>query len=207
MDGKFSIAWHATRVDRNGSTGLARTYSHVRVTMKGWVKCTIYIRKPLHTLVEINTSEVESNLDGLRPKLIPIPLIKKRFTVPIKQLFGHLFDRVQSGRKIPQVIQVTRTQLPSVPAFAITTYKAQGLTMNKILVDLQVPPGALQVASIYVPLSRVKKEDDIVILRPFDMKVLQVQPSSVQDAELKRLDDLDKKDKTRVCLFHFFEHV
>ncbi|CAF1361625.1 unnamed protein product [Adineta ricciae] len=38
MDGKFSIAWHATRVDRNGSTGLARTYSHVRVTMKGWVK-------------------------------------------------------------------------------------------------------------------------------------------------------------------------
>ncbi|CAF1371764.1 unnamed protein product [Adineta ricciae] len=156
---------------------------------------TIYIRKPLYALVEINTSQVETNLDGLRPKLIPIPLIKKRFTVPIKQLFGHLLDRVQSGRKIPQVIQVTRTQLPIVPAFAITTYKAQGLTMNKIVVDLQVPPGTLQVASIYVPLSRVKKGDDIVILRPFDMKVLQVQPSSAQDAELKRLDELDKKTK------------
>ena len=98
--------------------------------------------------MEINTSQVEIDLDGLHPKLIPIPLIKKRFTVPIKQLFGHLFERVQGGRKIPQVIQVTRMQLPIVPAFAITTYKAQGLAMNKIVVDLQVPVGTLQVASI-----------------------------------------------------------
>ena len=35
---------------------------------------TIYIRKTLYALVEINTSQVETNLDGLRPKLIPIPL-------------------------------------------------------------------------------------------------------------------------------------
>jgi hypothetical protein len=88
--------------------------------------------------VEIHTTQVETSLDGLRPKLIPIPLIKKRFTVPIKQLFGHLLERMQGGRKIPQVIQVTRTQLPIAPAFAITTYKVQGLTMNKIVVDLLV---------------------------------------------------------------------
>jgi len=156
---------------------------------------TIYIRKPLYALVEINTSQVETSLDGLRPKLIPIPLIKKQFTIPIKQLFGRLFGRMQGGKKVPQVIQVTRTQLPIVPAFAITTYKAQGLTMNKIVVDLQVPLGTLQVASIYVPLSRVKKAEDIAILRPFDMKVLQVRPSPAQDAELKRLDELDKKTK------------
>ena len=80
--------------------------------------------------MEINTSLVETNLDGLRPKLIPIPLIKKRFTVPIKHHFGRLFERIQSEKKVSQVIQVTRTQLPIVPAFAITTYKAQGLTMK-----------------------------------------------------------------------------
>jgi hypothetical protein len=159
---------------------------------------TIYIRKPLYALVEINTSQVETNLDGLRPKLIPIPLIKKRFTVPIKQLFGRQFERMQRGKKVPQGIQVTRTQLPIVPAFAITTYKAQGLTMNKIIVDLQVPLGALQVASIYVPLSRVKRAEDIAILRPFDMKVLQVRPSPAQEAELKRLDELDRKTR-REC--------
>lgn len=159
---------------------------------------TIFIRKPLYALVEINTSQLETNLDGLPAKLIPIPLIKKRFTVSIKQLFGDLFKRAEGGRKIPQTIQVTRTQLPIVPAFAITTYKAQGLTMNRIVVDLQVPLGTLQVASIYVPLSRVKRAEDIAILRPFDMKVLQVRPSSAQDIELKRLDELDRKTK-REC--------
>ncbi len=106
--------------------------------------------------MEIHTTQVETSLDGLRPKLIPIPLIKKRFTVPIKQLFGHLLERMQGGRKIPQVIQVTRTQLPIAPAFAITTYKAQGLTMNKIVVDLLVrerlavsgaPPGRRRTTS------------------------------------------------------------
>jgi hypothetical protein len=33
--------------------------------------------------------------------------------------------------------------------------------MNKIVIDLQVPIGTLQVASIYVPLSRVKRVEDI----------------------------------------------
>jgi hypothetical protein len=88
---------------------------------------TIYIRKPLYALLEINTSQVETDLDGLPPKLIPIPLIKKQFTVPIKQLFGPLFQHVQGGKKVPETIRITRTQLPIVPAFAITTYKAQGL--------------------------------------------------------------------------------
>ncbi len=60
---------------------------------------TIYIGKPLYALVEINRSQVETNLDGLRPKLIPIPLVKKQFTVPMKQLFGRLFERVQGGKK------------------------------------------------------------------------------------------------------------
>ncbi|CAF2847168.1 unnamed protein product [Rotaria sp. Silwood2] len=164
---------------------------------------TIYIRKPLYALVEINTSQLETTLDGLRPKLIPIPLIKKQFTVPTKQLFGRLFESAQSGKIVPQVIQVTRTQLPIVPAFAITTYKAQGLTMNKIVVDLRVPLRTLQVASVYVPLSRVKKAEDVVILRPFDMKALQVRPSPTQDAELKRLDELDRKTRREYTSFTF----
>jgi Helicase len=159
---------------------------------------TTYIRKPLYALVEINRSQVETNLNGLPPKLIPIPLIKKQFTVSVKQLFGNLLERMQGERETPQVIQIARTQLPIVPAFAITTDKAQGLTMNKIVVDLQVPLGTLQVASIYVPLSRVKRAEDVAILRPFDMKILQVRPSSAQDTELKRLDELDRKTQ-REC--------
>lgn len=164
---------------------------------------TIYIRKPLYALVEINTSQVETDLDGLPSKLIPIPLIKKQFTIPVKQLFGSLFQAVQGRKKVPETIRITRTQLPIVPAFAITTYKAQGLTMNKIVVDLQVPIGTKQVASIYVPLSRVKSGEDVVILRPFDMKVLQIRPTPAQDAELKRLDELNRKTRQECASFVF----
>ncbi len=47
-------------------------------------------------------------------------------------------------------------------------------------------------------ISGVKRAEDIAILRPFDMKVLQVRPSPAQDAELKRLGELDRKTK-REC--------
>ena len=65
--------------------------------------------------------------------------------------------------------------------------------MGKIVVDLQLPATASQVASTYVPLSRVKRAEDLAILRPFDMKVLQICPLPAQHAELARLDELDRK--------------
>ena len=80
-----------------------------------------------------------------------------------------------------------------IPAFSITTYKAQALTINRLLVNLQAPLGALQVASLYVPHGRVKKAGDLAILRPFDMKVLQIRPSPAQNAESKRLNELNRK--------------
>ena len=98
---------------------------------------------------------------------------------------------------------MTRTQLPIVPAFVITTYKAQGLTMGNIVVDLQIAPTASQVASTYVPLSRVKRAEDLAILRPFDMKVLQIRPSPAQNAELARLDELDRKTQKECAHFSF----
>jgi hypothetical protein len=70
---------------------------------------TIYIRKPLYALVEINTSQLETSIDVLPPKIIPIPLIEKQFTIPIKQLCGRLIERVQGGKKVSETTQVTRT--------------------------------------------------------------------------------------------------
>ena len=40
---------------------------------------SIYVCKALYTLVKMNSSKVETNLDGLQPKQIPISLIKKEF--------------------------------------------------------------------------------------------------------------------------------
>ena len=165
---------------------------------------TIYVRKPLYALVEINSSQVETSLNGLQPKLIPISLVKKGFSISIKQLLGPLLEQ-RSGRKAPDMIHVNRTQLPIVPAFAITTPKAQGLTMEKIVVDLRLPHTASQVASIYVPLSRIKRAEELAVLRPFDMKVLQIRPSPTQNAELARLDELDRKTQREMCSFYFFK--
>ena len=49
---------------------------------------SIYVRKPLYALVEMNSSQVETNLDGLQP--ISISLVKKEFSISIKQLLGPL---------------------------------------------------------------------------------------------------------------------
>ena len=38
---------------------------------------TIYVRKPLYKLVGINSSQVETSLDGIKPKIIPISLVEK----------------------------------------------------------------------------------------------------------------------------------
>ncbi|CAF4359613.1 unnamed protein product, partial [Rotaria magnacalcarata] len=36
----------------------------------------------------------------------------------------------------------------------MTTHKSQGQTLGKIIIDLVMPPGPVEVASVYVPLSR-----------------------------------------------------
>jgi hypothetical protein len=101
----------------NGTQGIFRELAYddqenpavFRVKNEVFPSNTIYVRKPLYALVEISTSQVETSLDGLRPKLIPIPLFKKQFTVSIKQLFGRLLKHRPGERKVPEVIQVTRT--------------------------------------------------------------------------------------------------
>jgi hypothetical protein len=64
---------------------------------------TIYVRKPLYALVEIDSSQVETSLDGLQSKLIPISLVKKEFSISIKQLLGPLLEQ-RSGRKAPDMM-------------------------------------------------------------------------------------------------------
>ncbi|CAF4578907.1 unnamed protein product [Rotaria socialis] len=79
----------------------------------------------------------------------------------------------------------------------MTTHKSQGQTLGKIIIDLVMPPGPVEVASVYVPLSRVKRLDDLLIIRPFEFAALQVKPSTAQREELKRLDRIAKSTPKR----------
>jgi hypothetical protein len=82
---------------------------------------------------------------------------------------------------------VKRTQLPLVPAFAMTAHKAQGKTMEAIIADLESTKGT---EAPYVMLSRAKSLDGIFILRPFRLSAIQCHPSQDVRNEYKRLDML-----------------
>ena len=62
---------------------------------------------------------------------------------------------------------------------------------------------ASQVASKYVPVSRVKRDEDVAISRLFAMKTQQHRPSAAQSAEVNRLNELDRKTQERCSSFTF----
>ena len=82
---------------------------------------------------------------------------------------------------------IKRTQLPIIPAFAMTTHKAQGQTMTQAILDLQSCKGT---EAPYVMLSRVKSLNGLLILRPFEQRKIQCRQSEELRAELKRLECL-----------------
>lgn len=156
---------------------------------------TKFITKPKYALVEFLKCKVETALATLKPKIIPVFVSEQTFSFDLDDLLPQAASKAAKFTKRSTKITVKRTALPLVPAFAITTHKSQGQTLSKIIVDLVTPPGPMELASIYVPLSRVKRLQDLVILRPFPQDVLQLRPNNAQMEELKRLDTIVKKTR------------
>lgn len=157
---------------------------------------TIFVRNAQYALVEIPTSKMRK-LHSLDPFIVPIPVIEKTFEVNLNKLYSDKGQLTQAlnQKKVKANITVKRKALPLIPAYSITTHKSQGQTLPKIVIDLNMPPGAVEVASAYVPLSRVKKLEDLVILQDFSVDVLRVKPSKGQTDELKRLANLFEQTK------------
>jgi hypothetical protein len=80
--------------------------------------------------------------------------------------------------------RIKRTQYTFTGAYALTDCRAQGLTMDSVIVDIARPPDrkGLSMFNIYVALSRSRGRDTIRLLRDFDQELL-----------LKR-EDLDLRD-------------
>lgn len=148
---------------------------------------TQYIHRPLYALIEIERSKLKCNLEELEPKLIPIPLMEQTFRVDIADILPK-DKKSKSNQKA--ILSIKRRALPLVPAYCITTHKSQGQTLNKVVIDLKLPHETDDIAAVYVPLSRVKRLTDLVILRPFDYKILLIKPSKSQVTEMERLDKL-----------------
>lgn len=131
----------------------------------------IYFRPQLHTT---------TTFDGVPEGIIPISPSMVRFSV-----------EGEGGK-----VQLERRQLGVVPGYAFTDYKAQGQTMECIIVDISKPPsGSLSPFSVYVALSRSRGRKTIRILRDFDHALFMHHPSEDLRTDMERIQQLDEKTK------------
>ena len=115
---------------------------------------------PSYVIVEFPGTKCPT-FEGLNPEEVPI--------FPHAASFMYRFPGSMKSATI------RRQQIPLVACYSYTSYKAQGKTLSAMITDL-VPPKGFQnidASFAYVPLSRVKRLDDLVILRPFPISVLQ----------------------------------
>lgn len=136
---------------------------------------------PAYILVKLDRTKA--------PKLSGLP----EGVVPIKPMTKDMLIHV-NGRKV----KVTRTSLPMTLAYSLTDFRAQGQTMNNILVDIGWPPsGGLTSFNAYVALSRSSGADTIRLLREFEPKLFTKHPSEYLRQEDKRLERLDRETKAK----------
>ena len=93
-------------------------------------------------------------------------------------------------------VKLERRQLAIVPGYAFMDYKAQGQTMECVIVDISKPPtGALSPFSVYVALSRSRGWQTIRILKDFDPALFMHHPSKDLRVDMMRLERLDQTTK------------
>ena len=140
---------------------------------------TKFITQPKYALVEFSHCKVDSELAELQPKMIPIAISEQTFLFDAKELLLYNDAKAAKINKRTTKISIKSKILPLSPAYSMTTHKSQGQTLGKIIIDLVIPPGPVEVASVYVPLSRVKRFDDLLIIRPFEFAIIQVKPQKL----------------------------
>ncbi|KAF9005689.1 hypothetical protein BDQ17DRAFT_1353580 [Cyathus striatus] len=119
-----------------------------------------------------------------------LPTLQPKQAVVLRDTTDLKFTHPHSSKRCV----IKRTQIPLLPAFAMTAHKAQGKTLEKVIVDLQSCRGT---EAPYVMVSRVKSLAGLAILRPFSQAKISSRQSQDVRTETKRLDILDDKTRTR----------
>jgi hypothetical protein len=113
----------------------------------------------------------------------PLPNLPPKHAAILADTVDMTFKHPDSGKKC----LIKRTQVPLVPAFAMTAHKAQGKSLEVVMMDLESTIGT---ESPYVMLSRATSLAGVFILRPFQKKVIQRHPSQDVRNEFRRVDML-----------------
>ena len=162
----------ATEADvANGTHGTIQGFvldpreKHMPLDKNGY----IHLRYPppvIYFQPKLQTSTV---FEGTPPGTIPISPSMVQFTVDVNV----------------EKVKLERRQLAIVPGYIFTNYKAQGQTMECIIVDISKPPsGSLSPFSMYVVLSRSRGQKMIHILRDFDPTLFMHHPSKDLRADM-----------------------
>ena len=137
----------------------------------------VYLKYPPVAILFSPFSSSDVQLPGLPKGIIPIFPSRNTFSLGGKHR-----------------IAVHRHQLALTAAYAFTDYKAQGQTMECVIVDLGKPPsGSLTGFNVYVALSRSHGQSMIRLLQDFDKKLFMEHPSEDLRREDIRLSMLEKK--------------
>ena len=88
-------------------------------------------------------------------------------------------------------VYVKRRHFPLVPRFSCTSHKSQGQTLPQVIVDLLATKKPKGIEYAYVPLSRVRRLEDLTVLRPFDPAVLKMK---VNEACAAMMDEFRARD-------------
>ena len=87
----------------------------------------------------------------------------------------------------------SRTMFPIVLAYAITIHKSQGLTLDRVVLDLSMRDFA--VGQTYVAISRVRNVRGLMFDSLFDIARFAEKPT-----ELRRLRDVDAAFRQSQCI-------
>ena len=146
----------------NGTTGVIKSVhfkDEVELIDDAHIGLIDLDQQPLYIVVELKDINMEA-LEGLPANHVPIYPQTESIQVRIP--------------KKNTKASFTRRQFPLVPRFSCTAHKSQGQTLSKAIVDLEPirnrrNPG---IEHSYVPLSRVKRLQDLTLLRPVQASVL-----------------------------------
>jgi hypothetical protein len=170
----------------NGTQGtVEKRYLNSRENVEccGTGENIVYLQYPPAVVLFRPDRTPVKNLEGLLDGTIPIKPSKKGMEICYPNSWKST---------------VHRKQLPITATYAFIDYKAQGQTLQPVIVDIRNPPsGGLNAFNAYVAISQGRSCDMLRLLHDFNSSIFTKHPN-VDLAECnKRLEILDKETEWR----------